>query len=107
MDHRYYREDVTEYAFRGDDRRSTHGLKVVISNEDRLEDPEASFQDIISSESIPTSRFNDAYVQRLGLCEICVLILHINSYSFRRSVSKVRGYLRTIFFRALWSQVDF
>ena len=48
MEHRYYGEDVTEYAFRGDDRRSTHGLKVVISNEDHLEDPEATFQDIIN-----------------------------------------------------------
>ena len=42
-----------------------------------------------------------------SLCEVRVLTLHMNSFSFRNSINKVRQYLRTIFTRSLWSPVDF
>ena len=54
-----------------------------------------------------TSGFSDQYVQRLGLSEIRVLTLHINSYAFHHSIKKIRQYLRLIFAKALLAQVDF
>ena len=46
-------------------------------------------------------------MQRLGLSEVRVLTVHVNSYSFRHSIQRVRGLLRSIFAKAIMSYVDF
>ena len=89
---RYHGEGISEHAVFGDGQRSTHGMATVISDETQQEEPEAFFQDIVNSISLPTSRFDENYVQRLGLCEIRVMTLRINSFAFRNSLQKVRQY---------------
>ena len=72
-----------------------------------MDDAEESYDDVANERYYATSGFSDQYVQRLGLSEIHVLNLHINSFSFHHSISKIRQYLRVIFSKALLSQVDF
>ncbi len=82
-------------------------FRTFFSAEGQLEDPEASYEDVADGVYYATSGLNETFVQRLGLSEIRVMAIHINSYSFRHAITKVRQYLRVIFARALLSQVDF
>ena len=100
---RYTGEDVTAYAFYDDNRYRTHGLKNVTAEEDQLDDAEESYEDVANDRYYATSGFSDQYVQRLGLSEVRLLNLHINSSSFHHSINKV---LRVIVAKALFSQVD-
>ncbi len=104
---RYTGEDVTSYSFYGEDRYCTHGLKNITTEEDQLDDAEETYDNVARGSYYATSGLSDQYVQRLGLSEIRVLNLHINSYSFYHSINKIRQYLRIIFAKALLSQVDF
>ena len=104
---RYTGEDVTSYAFYDDSRYNTHGMKNVVTNENQLDDIEATYDDIADESYSTTSGFTDHFVQRLGLGEIRVLCLHINSYAFRHSINTIRRYLRLVFSKALFEQVDF
>ena len=104
---RYTGEDVSTFAFFDESRYSTHGLKNVRTNPDQLDNIEASYDDVVDESYFTTSGFTDQYVQRLGLGEIRVLCLHINSYAFRHSLNTIRRYLRLIFSKALFEQVDF
>ena len=106
-ENRYTGEDVTKYSFSAEDRFCTHGIKNVITQEQNLDNPEDSYDDLAQESYFPTSGFSDQYVTRLGLGEIRVLTLHINSDAFRNAISKIRQYLRLIFAKALLAQVDF
>ena len=106
-ENRYTGEDVTKYSFSAEDRYSTHGIINVITQEQNLDNPEDSYDDLAQETYFPTSGFSDQYVTRLGLGEIRVLTLHINSDAFRNAISKIRQYLRLIFAKALLAQVDF
>ena len=46
-------------------------------------------------------------MQRLGMAQVRVLTVHINSFAFRHSIQRVRGLLRSIFAKAIMSYVDF
>ena len=82
-------------------------MKNVRTNPEQLDDIEASYDDVVDESYFTTSGFTDQYVQQLGLGEIRVLCLHINSYAFRHSINTIRHYLRLIFSKALFEQVDF
>lgn len=45
-------------------------------------------------------------MERLGLSEIRVLTLHVNSFSFHRSIQRGRQILRSIFAKAIMTQVE-
>ena len=53
-----------------------------------------------------TMGFPDSYVQRLGLSEIRVLTIHVNSKAFHHSIQRVRQLLRSIYAKAIMS-LDF
>ena len=106
-ENRYTGEDVTKFSFSAEDRFCTHGIKNVITEERNLDNPEDSYDNLAQDSYFPTSGFSDQYVTRLGLGEIRVLTLHINSDAFRNAISKIRQYLRLIFAKALLAQVDF
>ena len=106
-ENRYTGEDVTKYSFFAEDRYNTHGVKDVITEEQNLDNPEETYDNLAQESYYPTSGFSDQYVTRLGLGEIRVLTLHINSNAFRHAINKVRQYLRLIFAKALLAQVDF
>ena len=106
-ENRYTGEDITTHSFSAEDRYCTHGIKNVITEEQDLEDPEESYDNLAQGNYFPTSGFTDQYVTRLGLAEIRVLTLHINSDAFRHAINKIRQYLRLIFAKALLAQVDF
>ena len=106
-ENRYTGEDVTKFSFSAEDRFCTHGIKNVITEEQNLDNPEDSYDNLAQESYFPTSGFSDQYVTRLGLGEIRVLTLHINSDAFRNAISKIRQYLRLIFAKALLAQVDF
>ena len=106
-ENRYTGEDVTSYSFYSEDRYCTHGIKDVITEERNLDNPEETYDDLAQEPYYATSGFSDQYVARLGLSEIRVLTLHINSFAFRHAINKIRQYLRLIFAKALLAQVDF
>ena len=106
-ENRYTGEDVTSYSFFAEDRYCTHGFKNVITEEHNLDNPEETYDDLAQESYYATSGFSDQYVTRLGLSEVRVLTLHINSYAFRHAINKIRQYLRLIFAKALLAQVDF
>ena len=104
---RYTGEDATSFSFYGDSRYCAHGIKNITTEEDQLDDAEESYDELARESSYATSGFSDQYVQRLGLSEIRILNLHINSYAFHHAINKIRQYLRLIFAKALLAQVDF
>ena len=106
-ENRYTGEDVTSYSFFAEDRYNTHGITIVITEEHNFDDPEETYDDLTQESYYATSGFSDQYVTRLGLGEIRVLTMHINSDAFRNSISKIRQYLRHIFAKALLAQVNF
>ena len=106
-ENRYTGEDVTKFSFSAEDRFCTHGIKNVITEERNLDNPEDSYDNLAQDSYFETAGFSDQYVTRLGLGEIRVLTLHINSDAFRNAISKIRQYLRLIFAKALLAQVDF
>ena len=48
-----------------------------------------------------------SFVERLGMSDVRVLTIHINSDAFRHSILRVRTTLRAIFAKALMSYTDF
>ena len=106
-----YRDHGTEasenHAYFDDDRRCTFGIKEILSTEDQLEDPNADFHAVADDVYYNTLMYNEHFVSRLGLCEIRVLTMHINSYSFHNALSLVKLHLRVIFAKALFQQTDF
>ena len=106
-ENRYTGEDVTSYSFSAEDRYNTHGIKNVVTEEHNLDDPEETYDDLTQESYFATSGFSGQYVTRLGLGEIRVLTMHINSDAFRNSISKIRQYLRLVFAKAWLAQVDF
>ena len=106
-ENRYTGEDVTSYSFFAEDPYNTHGITNVVTEEHHLDDPEETYDDLTQESYYATSGFSDQYVTRLGLGEIRVLTMHINSDAVRNSISKIRQYLRHIFAKALLAQVDF
>ena len=72
-ENRYTGEDITTHSFSAEDRYCTHGIKNVITEEQNLEDPEESYDNLAQGNYFPTSGFTDQYVTRLGLAEIRVL----------------------------------
>lgn len=67
FEHRHHGEDVTIHSATGDNRKSTHGLMNSVSTEDQLEELEETYDDIVNGTSLPTSWFDENYVQHLGV----------------------------------------
>ena len=66
-----------------------------------------TYQEIIDTRDPPVRGYPESYVQRMGLAEYRVLVVHINSYAYHHSRQRAREELRAIFSKALKCMVDF
>ena len=100
------RTEVHRFAFTAENRRNTHGCKDIVTPEDQLDNIE-TYEEITSASYYQAQGLPESFVQRLGMAEVRVLTVHINSFAFRRSILRVRQNLRAIFAKAIMSYVDF
>ena len=105
-EHRYNGEPVEYFAFSSEARFNTHGCKNIVTPEDQL-DPIETYEDITTASYFETGGLPESFVERLGMSDVRVLTIHINSMAFRNSILRVRDTLRAIFAKALMSYVDF
>ena len=106
QEHRYTGEQIDYYSIVNESRRNMHGVITVETQEDDLDSIE-TYQEIIDSRDPPVRGYPESYVQRMGLAEYRVLVVHINSYAYHHSRQRVREELRAIFSKALKCMVDF
>ena len=105
-EHRYNGEPVEYFAFSSEARFNTHGCKNIVTPEDQL-DPIETYEEITTASYFETGGLPESFVERLGMSDVRVLTIHINSLAFRNSILRVRDKLRAIFAKALMSYVDF
>ena len=105
-EHRYNGEPVEHFAFSSEARFNTHGCKNIVTPEDQL-DPIETYEDITTASYFETGGLPESFVERLGMSDVRVLPIHINSAAFRNSILRVRDTLRAIFAKALMSYTDF
>ena len=105
-EHRYNGEPVEYFAFSSEARYNTHGCKNIVTPEDQL-DPIETCEEITTASYFETGGLPESFVERLGMSDVRVLTIHINSLAFRNSILRVRDRLRAIFAKALMSYVDF
>ena len=105
-EHRYNGEPVEYFAFSSEARYNTHGCKNIVTPEDQL-DPIETYEEITTASYFETGGLPESFVERLGMSDVRVLTIHINSAAFRKSILRVRDTLRAIFAKALMSYVDF
>eukprot|EP00434_Breviolum_minutum_P045579 symbB.v1.2.040900.t1/scaffold7635.1/size12385/1 len=106
QEHRYTGEQIDFYSIVNESRRNMHGVITVETQEDDLDSIE-TYQEITDSRDPPVRGYPESYVQRMGLAEYRVLVVHINSYAYHYSRQRVREELRAIFSKALKCMVDF
>ena len=106
-EHRYYGEPVESFAF-SEERCNTHGCINIVTPEDQL-DPIERYEDITTASFFEVDELPESFVERLGMSDVRVLTIHINSDAFRHSILRVRTTLRAIFAKALivMSYTDF
>ena len=104
-EHRYNGEPVETFAF-SEERCNTHGCKNIVTPEDQL-DPIERYEDITTASYFEVGGLPESFVERLGMSDVRVLTIHINSDAFRNSILRVRDTLRAIFAKALMSYTDF
>ena len=104
-EHRYYGEPVESFAF-SEERCNTHGCINIVTPEDQL-DPIERYEDITTASYFEVGGLPESFVERLGMSDVRVLTIHINSDAFRHSILRVRTTLRAIFAKALMSYTDF
>ena len=104
-EHRYYGEPVTAFAF-SEERYNTHGCINLVTPERDL-DPIERYEDITTASYFETGGLPESFVERLGMSDVRVLTIHINSDAFRHSILRVRTTLRAIFAKALMAYADF
>jgi len=80
--------------------------KNIVTPEDQL-DPIETYEEITTASYFETGGLPESFVERLGVSDVRVLTIHINSAAFRNSILRVRDTLRAIFAKALMSYVDF
>jgi len=105
-EHRYNGEPVEHFAFSTEAQYNTRGCKNIVTPEDQL-DPIETYEEITAASYYQTDGMPESFVQRLGMSEVRVLTIHINSLAFRNSILRVRQKLRAIFAKAIMSYVDF
>ena len=105
-EHRYYGEDISTYAY-SDTRFCTHGIINVTDTEDELEDPNETYKKATQRPYFVIPGLPESFVKRLGLNEVRVLTIHLNSYAFQHAIRAVRDHLRLIFAKAIFAYVDF
>ena len=105
-EHRYNGEPVENFAFSSEARFSTHGCKNIETPEDQL-DPIETYEEITNASYFEVGGLPESFVERLGMTDVRVLTIHINSDAFRNSILRVRDTLRAIFAKALMSYTDF
>ena len=105
-EHRYSGEPIHRFAFTGDSRHNVVGCKDIATPESQLDNIE-TYEQITDASYYSAMGLPENFVQRLGLSEVRVLTVHVNSHSFRQSVQRVRGLLRSIFAKTIMSYVDF
>ena len=106
QEHRYTGEQIDFYSIVNENRRNMHGVITVETQEDDLDSIE-TYQEIIDSRDPPVRGYPESYVQRMGLAEYRVLVVHVNSYAYHHSRQRVREDLRALFSKALKCMVDF
>lgn len=84
----------------------THGIKNVVTACDELTQIE-NYEEIAGGSYYAAMGFTESYVQRLGLSELRILTIHVNSWSFHHSIQRVRQMLRAIFAKSIMENVDF
>ena len=104
-EHRYYGEPVSAFAF-SEERYNTHGCINIVTSENDL-DPVERYEDITTASYFETGGLPESFVERLGMSDVRVLTIHINSDAFRHSILRVRTTLRAIFAKALMAYTDF
>ena len=104
-EHRYYGAPVESFAF-SEERCNTHGCINIVTPEDQL-DPIERYEDITTASYFEVGGLPDSFVERLGMSDVRVLTIHINSDAFRHSILRVRTTLRAIFAKALMTYADF
>ena len=104
-EHRYYGAPVETFAF-SEERCNTHGCINIVTPEDQL-DPIERYEDITTASYFEVGGLPDSFVERLGMSDVRVLTIHINSDAFRHSILRVRTTLRAIFAKALMAYADF
>ena len=78
----------------------------IVTPEDQL-DPIERYEDITNASYFEVGGLPESFVERLGMSDVRVLTIHINSDAFRHSILRVRTTLRAIFAKALMSYTDF
>ena len=106
QEHRYTGEPIDYYSIVHENRRNMHGITTVETEEADLDEIE-TYQEIIDNRDPPVRGYPESYVQRMGLAEHRVLVVHVNSYAYHHSRQRVREELRSIFSKALQCMVDF
>ena len=106
QEHRYTGEPIDYYSIVHENRRNMHGITKVETEEADLDEIE-TYQEIIDNRDPPVRGYPESYVQRMGLAEHRVLVVHVNSYAYHHSRQRVREELRSIFSKALQCMVDF
>ena len=104
-EHRYYGEPVSAFACT-EEKYNTHGCINIVTSERDL-DPIERYEDITTASYFETGGLPESFVERLGMSEVRVLTIHINSDAFRHSILRVRTTLRAIFAKALMAYADF
>ena len=95
-EHRYSCEPIHRFAFTGESRHNVIGCKDIVTPDSQLDNVE-TYGGITDASYYSAMGLPESFVQRLGLSEVRVLTVHVNSFSFRHSIQRVRGLLRSIF----------
>ena len=88
-EHQYNGEPVETFALTSEARCNTHGCRNIVTPEDQL-DPIERYEDITTASYFEVGGLPESFVERLGMSDVRVLTIHINSAAFHNSILRVR-----------------